>query len=451
MPDTVQRAMLTRGPIGRQLFRLALPMLVGILAMMGFNLVDTFFVGRLGTVPLAAMAVTFPVVMVLMSASLGLGISTSLAVSHALGRGEPETAARLTTDALSLSCILSVMFSVLGLVLLDPVLHAMEGELPTHGYARAYLLVWLPGFIFVMVPLVGSMAIRATGDTLSPSVIIVLGVAVNAVLDPLLIFGPGPLPRWGMAGAAWATVLSRALTLLVVIRLLQRNRLLSSPFAARMRVIASWGTLLRTGIPVALNNLITPLQIGALTRLCAALGTSAVAGFGVACRIESFGLTAIFALQSVVGIFIAQNRGAGRWDRVQIGISRCEWFGLLYGSAVFLVLIPLGGFLAARFDPNPDVAHAAVWYFRIAGLTFGLRALYLVGSACLNSLGHAPDATALTVLHGLVIAVPAAWLGSLAWGVPGLFAGVALGNLAGGVATTLWLRRKLNRAAAGRS
>jgi len=177
-----KKAILTHGPIGRQLFRLALPMLVGILAMLGFNMVDTMFVGWLGTLPLAAMTVTFPIVMVFMSVSLGLSVSTSIAVSHALGRGSPEEARRLTTDALGLGCILAVVMSGLGLLVLDAVLHALEGDLPTHADARAYMCVWLPGLLFVIAPMIGSMAIRATGDTVTPSAIIILGVAVVYLL-----------------------------------------------------------------------------------------------------------------------------------------------------------------------------------------------------------------------------------------------------------------------------
>lgn len=446
MARAEKKAILTDGPIGRQLFRLSLPMLVGILAMLGFNMVDTMFVGRLGTLPLAAMTVTFPIVMVFMSVSLGLSVSTSIAVSHALGRGNPKEARRLATDALGLGCILAVLMSGLGLLVLDAVLHALEGDLPTHADARAYMCVWLPGLLFVIAPMIGSMAIRATGDTVTPSAIIILGVAVNAVLDPILIFGLGPCPRLGIAGAAWATVISRAATLVAVVYLLRRrDRLLVSPFTQPRDILCSWRTILRTGIPIALNNLITPLQAGVLTRLSATLGAAVVAGLGVATRVESFGLTAIFSLQSVMGIFIAQNSGAGRWDRVRSAVVRTESFGLLYGTALFLVLLPIGRGAAALFDPEPAVVSAAWCYFGVVGVTFGLRAVYLVGSAGLNSLNRAADAAALTVLHGLVVAVPAAWVGSRFLGVPGLFAGVGVGNLVGGLATAYWLRRILRR------
>jgi len=444
-----QRPTLTDGPIGRRLFRLTLPMMVGILAMMGFNMVDTLFVGRLGTLPLAAMAVTFPVVMVLMSISLGIGIGTSIAVSRAIGGERPDEVRRLATDALSLAFLVSVLCSVCGMLVLDPVIRALEGDLPTHGDTRAYLSVWLPGLAFVMLPMVGSMAIRATGDTFTPSAVLLLGVVVNAVLDPLLIFGFGPCPRLEIAGAAWATVLSRAATLVAVLWLLVgRERMLATPFVRPAVVLRSWRRLLRIAVPIALNNVITPLRVGAVTRLCAELGPAAAAGYGVGSRVEGFALSGMFALQSVIGVFIGQNAGAARWGRVCGAMRACTRFGLAYGGFVFLVLLAVGKPLASVFDSNPAVIAATYAYFVIAGVTFGGKAVYLSGSAGLNSLDHAGEATAITALHGLAIAVPAAWLGGRLWGLPGLFGGIAFGNLAGGVLTELALRRVLRRQAA---
>jgi len=355
---------------------------------------------------------------------------------------------RLTTDALLLGLVLAFTLTALGWALLDMALHVLEGDLPTHGMASAYMRIWLMGLPFVFLPMVGNMAVRATGDTVTPSALLIIGVVINAILDPLLIFGVGPFPRLEIAGAAWATVISRGLTCAVVMWILGvRDRMLTSPLVPVKHVLASWRLLLKNGIPIALNNLITPIRTGALTRMTAMLGAGAVAGFGVAKRVEAFGLTAIFALQAVIGIFIAQNAGANKWDRVSGGLRTAERFGFLWGLGVFVLLAAVGKTVAAWFDPAPEVVDAAYKYFLIAGALFCLRGVYFVGSAGLNSLNHAGAATTLTVVHSLGIAVPAAWLGARLWGLPGLFAGVALGNFVGGVTTGYWLRRTIRREA----
>ena len=441
-----KRVSLLEGPEGRHLLRLALPMVAGIMAMMGFNMVDTFFVARLGTLPLAAMALTFPLVMVASSVSLGISVSTSIAISRAFGGNRPKDVKRLTTDAVTLGILISIAFAVIGFFLLNPVLHAIEGDLPTHALARSYLVIWLCGTPFFFLPMIGNMAIRATGDTVTPSVLIILGVVINAILDPLLIFGPGPLPRLGIAGAAWATLIARGCTCIAVLWLLRvREHMLISPFTGLRIVLGTWRSLLKNAVPIGLNNFITPLQRGILTRLLAGLGAPVVAGYGVAIRVESFTLTCIFALQSVIGIFIGQNVGAKQWGRVGRGIRLSETFALLNGLASFVLLISFGKPIARFFNSDADVVSATYVYFAAVGITFGLRAVYLAGSAALNSLHHAVDATVITIVYGLIVTVTTAWVGSYFWGIAGLFGGLALGNLVGGLGTHLWLCRVIQQ------
>jgi Na+-driven multidrug efflux pump len=263
-------------------------------------------------------------------------------------------------------------------------------------------------------------------------------------VDPLLIFGPGPFPALGIAGAAWATVLGRGLSLLAVLWvLLFRDRMLTTPWVAPRVVLASWKRLIRNGAPIALNNLITPVISGGLTRLIAGMGTAAVAGFGVASRLEALSFTGIYALQSVIAIYIGQNAGAGRWDRVETGLHKCQRFGLYWGTSVLLLMALFGRTIAAWFDPDPNVVSAAYCYAVVAGLGFGWRGVYLLASAGLNSLNHAALATVLTVVQGIGITLPCAWWFGRYWGLPGICTGVTLGSVAGGVATAIMLRRQL--------
>ena len=443
-PTYSRRADLTEGAISPHLTRLTLPMVVGILAMFAFNMVDTYFVAQLGTLPLASIAVTFPLVMVMTSIALGLGVSTSIAVSQTLGRGAREEVPRLVTDAFTLAVLLTLLLMAIGYAWLDRALDFIGGSLPTHDLAAAYLRIWLLGYPFVMLTMVGNMAVRATGDTVTPSVFILVGVGVNAVMDPLLIFGPGPFPALGIAGAAWATVLGRGLSLLAVLWvMLRRDRMFTTPWADPRRILASWKRLIRNGAPIALNNLITPVIAGGLTRLIAGMGTAAVAGFGIASRLESLAFTGIYALQSVIGIYVGQNAGADKWGRVETGLRKCERFGLYWGFSVLLLMALLGRTLAAWFDPDPEVISAAYCYAVVAGLGFGWRGVYLLGSAGLNSLNYAAAATTLTVIQGIGITLPCAWWLGRHWGLPGICAGVAVGSVISGIATSIVLRRKL--------
>ena len=186
-------AILTEGPVGGTLIRLTGPMVIGIGAMVAFNLTDTFFVGRLGPTELAALSFTFPVVLIVNSIAIGIGIGASAVISRAVGRGEGHEVRRLATDSLTLALSIVALFVVAGFLTIDPVfrkLGATESVLP---FIRQYMQIWYMGMIFVVVPMVGNNAIRARGDTKSPAAIMLVAVVVNIVMDPLLIFVLDPL------------------------------------------------------------------------------------------------------------------------------------------------------------------------------------------------------------------------------------------------------------------
>ncbi len=159
------RTSLIEGPVGRRLLFLTVPMVGGIFAITTFNLVDTFFVARLGTDELAAMGFIFPVVMFVQSIALGLGIGTASVVSRAIGEGDHRKVRRLTTDSLILAVLLVVLFVTVGLLTINPLFTLMGATPEILPLIRQYMTIWYVGMIFVTVPMVGNNAIRATGDT----------------------------------------------------------------------------------------------------------------------------------------------------------------------------------------------------------------------------------------------------------------------------------------------
>ena len=206
---------LVEGSVTKTMIGLTLPMLVGILGMVAFNLVDTFFVGRLGTLELAAMSFTFPVVLVVSSIARGLGVGTTAVISRAIGEGDRHKVQRLTTDALLLSLLVVIGFVAVGLMTIEPLFRLLGAGEEVLPLIRRYMFIWYFGMPFVVIPMVGNSAIRATGDTKTPSMVMVAAMLLNLILDPLLIFEPGPFPRLELAGAALATASARAFAMVV--------------------------------------------------------------------------------------------------------------------------------------------------------------------------------------------------------------------------------------------
>ncbi len=225
-------------------------MMVGIIGMVMFNLVDTYFVGRLGKLHLAAMSFTFPVVMVLQSIALGLGIGASAVIARAIGEGDHHRVQRLTTDSLMLSFIIVVVFVVIGLATIEPLFRLLGAGEELLPLIKSYMRIWYIGVAFVVIPMVGNSAIRATGDTVTPSIIMLIAIAVNLGLDPLLIFGIGPFPRLELAGAAIATVIARATTMTISLLVLYfREKMIVLKMPSLKEGIDSWKKILYIALP----------------------------------------------------------------------------------------------------------------------------------------------------------------------------------------------------------
>ena len=256
-------ATLTEGPVGKTLFMLTGPMLVGHLSMILFNLADTYFVGQLGTDQLAALSFTFPVVMVLASLAIGMGIGATSVISRTIGEGDFDKVRRYATDSLILSIILVIAVSTIGILTIEPLFRLLGAGPQVLPLIRQYMIVWYPGMMFVVVPMVGNSIIRAAGDTVTPTVVMLIAVAVNLTLDPLLIFGWGPFPRLEIAGAAIATLIARSTTFTISLLVLHyRYRMLTRRRPRLHTLLASWRRILFVALPASGSRIIAPLGIG---------------------------------------------------------------------------------------------------------------------------------------------------------------------------------------------
>jgi len=246
------RAKLIDGPIGTLLIKLTAPMIVGMLGMVAFNLVDTFFVGRLGATQLAALSFTFPVILFINSIALGVGMGASAIISRAIGEGDTYKVRRITTDGLTLAVVLVFIFVIIGLSTVGPLFKLLGATPQVLPYIKQYMSIWYYGMFFVLIPMVGNNAIRATGDTKTPSAIMIVAVIMNFIMDPMLIFGLGPFPALGIRGAAISTVIARfSSSVAATWVLVHRDRMVTFERTPFREIFASWKSILFIGIPIA--------------------------------------------------------------------------------------------------------------------------------------------------------------------------------------------------------
>lgn len=453
MDSPVSKPRLVVGTVSRHLWQLSAPMVVGLFALNSYSIADTYFVGQLGTLPLAAMTFTFPVSFTLVAIGLGVGIGASSVLARLLGAGERRTVQRITTHALMLAGLLGLVVMAVGLSTIDYVFRSLGADSQTLPLIHEYMEVFYFGGFLLILPMVGNFAIRAVGDARMAAVVLSISALINIILDPILIFGWLGMPALELRGAAIATVLANGVTVVAsAVILYRRENLIRFRYLHPANMLDSWRRLLHVAVPATASNLLAPITIGVITALVAAYGPAAVAGFGVASRIEAIVMIVIFAVTASMGPFAGQNFGAGQIDRIRQFGRRSDAFCIAYGLAGALVLALAGPQIGALFSEQPDVIDTATVYLRIVPFTLGGFGVMLNAVSAFNGLGKPLPATLLTFLKLFLFYIPLAYLLARPFGVLGIFGANAAAHLGFGVIAYVWLKRTLGRLeSAGRS
>ncbi len=439
MPRKTSR--LASGPVGRHLVDMTVPVLFGIATMMGQALIDAWFIGQVGIDSLAAYSFGFPILMIVTSVAIGLGAGTSSVVARALGSNNRKRARRLSTDSIMLSFMITAIISVFGILLIDPLFALLGASDDIMPLIRSFMTIVYLGVPFIVVGMVGMASMRATGDTLLPGKLMVISSVLNIALDPILIFGLGPVPALGLDGAALAALIARGVIFTGTVYFLRvRYRLLSLSWPRRDVMFQSWRDVLHVGLPAAGTNVIVPLGATIVTAMIASFGSAAVAGFGVASRIESMMLVLYYAMSSTIGPFVGQNLSAGKEDRILRSLWLCTAFCVVSGIVIAALLAAMSGFLPGLFSDDPDANHVATVFLWIVPLSYGAYGTVMVMNAAYNGLGKPMPGVVVSIMRILALYVPLAFVGQRLFGIPGIFVAYSLANIATGVVAYLWAR-----------
>jgi putative MATE family efflux protein len=443
--DGNDRAPLVRGPIGPHLVSQAIPMAWAFVATFGFNIVDTFFVAQLGTAQLAALTLTGPIIGLVYGITFGIGIGVASVVSRGLGGGSITQVQRAVVDSLILGSIIVTLLMIVGLPTIDPLFRMLGGNDNTMPYVHEYMEIWYWGVITVVVPMMGMNAIRAAGDTRSASRILIYSSIANCILDPIFIFGWGPVPAMGVQGAAIATVIAQVLSFVIAAWLLRHKDLITLVRPKFSEMMDSWKRVLHVGAPACATELVMPVVFSFIMVFLASFGDEALAGFGVASKIEMIAFIPIIAVNSTMGPFSGQNFGAGRMDRVHQAMGLSLRFVFLYGLGVAVLLALVSTWLPSLFDSNPEVIRTARNYLLIVPCSYALIGASFTMISALNALGFPKPSMWLNIIRMIFLYLPLAWYLKGIWGPAGIFAATPVGFVLMFVATAIWYKRIVAR------
>lgn len=434
---------LTQGSVFGHLLRLLIPMCLGIIASMTTGLVDAYWLGRLDPsdpMELAAVSFCFPVMMAVFSVTIGLGAGTASVIARAAGAGDRERVRRLATHAFGLMLIVALIVSALGLATIDPLFRAMGAGDALMVHIREYMRIWYFAIIFIAGPMLAMTSLRALGDAVAPSLLMVLVSVINLILDPLLIFGYGPFPRLEVAGAALATAIANAIAFVMAGWLvIVREKLITFERAGPGEMAKSWRAIARIGLPAAGSNMINPIALAIVVAGFARFGPDVVAGFGAAARVEALAIIPLFALSASIGPLTGQNSGAEKPDRVREAFQMSFRIALVWGVGVATVLALLRSPIAAAFTDNETAREALRLYLLILPVTAAGYGVIMSASAGFNGLGKPLPGMAMTFTRALALLAPGAWIGGQLGGVTGAFLGMSAANVISGLVVVGWV------------
>jgi putative MATE family efflux protein len=414
-------------------------MVIGLIVIITNSLVDAYFVSQLGSAPLAAVSYAFPVSFIVGAIAMGLGTGTASLASRLFGAGNQEKVRQIATHSMLLGLIAGLCVVIFGLLTLEEVFSLLGADEQTMPFVKDYMEIYYWGGIFLVIPMIGNAVLRAGGDAKTPSVLMASTAVINAVLDPILIFGWFGFPALGIKGAALAGVLANVVFLIASLSILIfRENLIQFRKNTVAAILHSWNQILHVGLPAIASNLIAPMSTALVTSLISSFGQSAVAAFGLASRLEAFIIIIFMALGGAIAPFVGQNFGAQKFDRLKQGFVFCVAFSFIYALFCIGFFILSVDTLLGFFTTDPEVIKTAKIQLLYCPWGYGFLGLAVIANGSFNAVGKPMPAMTISIGRTLLVYVPLAyWLAS-SMGIRGVFIAQVLANLLAGIVGFIW-------------
>lgn len=438
------RPELTTGPLLPTMLRLAAPLVLAQMLQTVYNVVDTFWVGRIGPDAVAAITLSFPIIIFLISMAAGLTIAGTALVAQYTGAKQPEHAAKAAAQSLVAVIITSVGIGIVGILAAEFLLTLVGATPEVLPMAKSYFTIYLAGVPFVFLSFGYQSVLRGVGDTVTPLKLRAFATALNIILDPILIFGWLGVPAMGIAGAAVATVIALGIEGIWGTVLLLRGA--GGLGFRREHFRPDWTVIrriFRIGSPAALEMTAGTIGLSLMTAIVALSGMQAVAAFGIGMRLQSLILLPAFGIGMATTTMVGQNVGAGKPQRAEQAawMAAAITFGTMAVFCVFGVLFP--STLIGIFNDDPEVLRYGTSYLQIAGPAISLMGIRIVISGAFRGAGNSVPAMVLSFVLVLLLEAPLAYLLAqvVGWGPNGIWWSNLVAGAVGAVWASLWFRR----------
>jgi len=436
---------LTKKNLNRNIIRLALPVALENVLHMAVFIVDLIMVGRLGTVPVAAVGLAGALGFIIAMIFTALNVGTTALVARDFGAKQKDEARKVAGQSLLITLVFGITVSPFIFYFADNILVLMSAEENVVSLGSQYLKIVLSFFIFRLIILTGSSIFRGAGDTKTPMLITLVMNCVNILFNWLLIFGIWIFPRMEVAGAAWATSIAYTIgASLIFYRLFSRKSILTISFKHIVDVnISIIKRVLRISLPATIDASLTQMGYLFFIKIVTMLGTVSLAAHQIAIRIEALSFMPGFALGVATTTIVGQSLGANKPDLARLSMRKnCQIALALMGFFAFIFLV-FAKPMASIFHPEQDVLALSAYCVMIAALEQPALAIYIVYAGGLRGAGDTFSPMIVTIVGTLCIHLPVAYVFGivLEWGLAGIWFGAALDWIVRAIAVYILFRK----------
>ena len=436
------------GPVGKNLFYLSLPVIVINLLHTAYNLADTFWLGQYSGDALAAITFAFPLVFFLISLGMGLAVAGSVLVAQFEGSGNSKKRNYAASQTIAFSALASILLGLFGYFFIGDIVSLLGATGNVAASASGYLQIISIGLFSMFGFLVFQSLMRGFGDTVTPMVLMLGTVILNIIIDPLFIFGWWIIPEMGVEGAAVATILSRALSLMIGIWILFTGRRgLKISLAGMKPDFDFFKKMMNIGVPASIEGAGRSISVNAVTAVVGwSFANPVVAGFGIGIRIFSMIFLPATAVGRGVESMTGQNLGAGNFDRAgeTAKVGAKYTFLILTGLGIFTFIFAdqiAGVFIGGGQENSALIAQTGADFLRYVALSFGFIGVLRSYNGSFRGAGKTVTAAIISIATLGVIRLPLAYIGAIKIGPKGVWTAFFISNIAGALIAYTWYQK----------
>lgn len=391
---------LIEGSIAKSLFVIMIPIIFANLLQTAYNLIDTFWVGRLGTNAVAAVSISFPVIFLIIAFTSGIALAGSILISQYKGRNDEKQMSDVAGQIMIMAIVFSIVLSILGYIFAPEIIKALGAHGQVISLGISYLRYYILGLIFVFGFMVFQQLYRGIGDPKTPMVITLISVLLNLILDPLFIFGWKFIQPYGVAGAAIATIFTQGIAFLIGIILLIRgkNGIKLTKFHIKPN-FHLMKKIVNLGLPASIEQSSRAIRMIVITMLAASFGTTVLAAFGIGSKVFSFIIIPALSLAISTSIVVGQNIGAGKKERAVRVSKYSQRIGFVALTFLGILFFIFSKQIVTIFIPGvKEVINISSFFIKMVAISFGFIGIQMSILGTLKGAGKTKLSMTLSIV-----------------------------------------------------